>query len=205
LLKRALLLAMLARFDEAWPLAVSSSERLAEFGGLRGRVWLADISAVAGDYDAAARYGEQAVDVFREQRHLAFQASYGGRLGRWLCMLGRFEEAEPLAQLGRTVAVQEADWLWRQVQARVHAHRGEHEAAERLAREAIAIVEQTDILNMQGDAYCDLAEVLAAAERSEESAWALGQALERYEHKKNLAMVAQTKPKLEQLRKAAPT
>jgi tetratricopeptide (TPR) repeat protein len=205
MLKRAFLVAMLGRFDEAWALAGPANQRLEEFGVERGGVWLADISAVGGDYDAAARYGRRSVDAFREQGHLAFQASYGAKLGRWLCILGRFDEAEPLAQLGRSVGSQEGEWIWRQVQARVHAHRGEHAAAEHLAREAIAFVDRTDALGFQGDAYWDLAEVLAAAERAEESAWALEQALERYERKKNLAMVAQMKPKLEQLRKAAPT
>ena len=52
----------------------------------------------------------------------------------------------------------------------------------------------------QGDALCDLAEVLATAGRSDEAVDALEQALERYERKKNLAMVAQVKPKLEELR-----
>jgi tetratricopeptide (TPR) repeat protein len=86
------------------------------------------------------------------------------------------------------------------VQALVHAHRGEHAAAEALAREAVAIIERTDGLNYQGDALCDLAEVLAAAGRTDEAAAALEQALERYGRKKNLAMVAQVTPKLEKLR-----
>jgi tetratricopeptide (TPR) repeat protein len=103
-----------------------------------------------------------------------------------------------------SIVSQEADWLWRQVQARVHAHRGEHGEAERLAREAVAIAERTDSLNNQGDALCDLAEVLAAAGRGDEAAGALEQALERYERKKNLAMVTQVRPKLKELRKAAP-
>ena len=41
---------------------------------------------------------------------------------------------------------------WRQTQALVHAHRGEHAEGERLAREAVAIMEQTDGLNFQGSA-----------------------------------------------------
>ena len=94
--------------------------------------------------------------------------------------------------------------LWRQVQARVHAHRGERAEAERLAREAEAIGERTDNLNRQGDALCDLAEVLAAAGRRDEAAHALEQALDRYERKKNLAIVAQVRPKLEALREEAP-
>ena len=93
--------------------------------------------------------------------------------------------------------------LWRQVQALVHAHRGEHAQAEPLAREAVAISEPTDALNFQGDALCDLAEVLAAAGRVEEAGVALAQALERYERKKNLAMVAQVQPRLEALRAGA--
>ena len=65
---------------------------------------------------------------------------------------------------------------------------------------SVAIRDRTDALNFQGDALCDLAEVLAAAGRTDEAADALEQALERYERKKNLAMVAQVKPKLEALR-----
>ena len=80
--------------------------------------------------------------------------------------------------------------LWRQVQARVQAHRGEHAHAERLAREAVVIGERTDALNSQGDALCDLAEVLAAAGRDDEAAAALEQAVERYTRKKNVAMVS---------------
>jgi len=94
--------------------------------------------------------------------------------------------------------------LWRQVQARVHAHRGEHAEAERLAREAIEIAELTDALNHHGDALCDLAEVLAAAGRTDEAAETLERALECYKRKNNLAMLAQVRPQLEALRGAAP-
>jgi hypothetical protein len=44
--------------------------------------------------------------------------------------------------------------------------------------------------------------VLSAAHRTDEAAEALEQALERYERKKNLAMVAQVCPRLEELRAA---
>ena len=108
-------------------------------------------------------------------------------LGRVLCELGRFDEAEPLAQLGREEGDEEdpqVQALWRQVQARVLAYRGEFESAEALAREAIAIVEQTDGLNMAGDAHRDLADVLTAAGRTDEGAEALEQAIDRYERKR---------------------
>ncbi len=67
----------------------------------------------------------------------------------------------------------------------------------------MAIVERTDNLNNQGDALFDLAEVLAAG-RSEEAAAALEQALERYQRKKNLAMVAQVRVRLAELQAPAP-
>ena len=47
--------------------------------------------------------------------------------------------------------------------------------------------------------------MLAAAGRIDEAAEALDQALERYERKKNLAMVAQVRPKLDALRQKMPT
>ena len=85
--------------------------------------------------------------------------------------------------------------------ALVYAHRGEHAEAEPLAREAVEIAERHRRAELaRRMRYCDLAEVLAAAGRTDEAADALEQALERYERKKNLAMVAQVKPKLEALR-----
>ena len=90
------------------------------------------------------------------------------------------------------------------MQARVHAHREEHADAQRLAREAIEIVERTDQLTYQGDALCDLAEVLAAEGRTNEAAATFEQSLDRYERKKNLAMVAQVRHRLAELRAGAP-
>jgi len=129
------------------------------------------------------------------------------QLGRSLYALGRYDEAEPFARLGRELGGEQdivTQMLWRQVQALVDAHRGEHAEAERLAREAVAIAERTDGLNFQGDALCDLAKVLAAAGRADEAGEALEQALDRYERKKNLAMVSQVHQQLDALHKAAP-
>ena len=66
------------------------------------------------------------------------------------------------------------------------ARRAEHAEAERLARDAVALSDETDQLDTQGDAYADLAEVLVLADRPEETAEALEQALARYERKEDL-------------------
>lgn len=49
-------------------------------------------------------------------------------------MLGRYDEAEPLAQLGREPGDEQdavTQMIWRQAQALVCSHRGQYEEAER--------------------------------------------------------------------------
>jgi class 3 adenylate cyclase/tetratricopeptide (TPR) repeat protein len=211
LLARAWLLAMLGRFEEAWEIAREASDRWREFGGDAAHEaadWvLAEIAKLAGDHQSAADHLRLVCDRHEARGERSHLSTYAPRLGRWLCALGRHDEAERLAQLGRELGSEHdvvTQALWRQVQALIHSDRGQHTQAEQLAREAVSITEHTDILDLQGDALCDLAEVLAAAGRSDEAAAALERALERYERKKNRATIAQVKPKLEELRKAAP-
>ena len=200
LIGRAHLLAMLNRFDQAWELAISISERLRELSERADiELHLGGIAAIAGEHELAVPYLRRACDALERLGQRAHLASYAPEFGRSLCELGLYEDAEPLAQLGRELAEKQdmtAQAKWREVQARVHAHRGEHTEAERLAREAVSIIEQTDALNMQGDAYSDLAEVHSQAGKSREAHAALEQALDRYKRKKNLARVAQIRPRL---------
>src|SRR5262249_13629444 len=50
---------------------------------------------------------------------------------------------------------------WRQARAKVLALQGAHAEAERYALEAVAVAEQTDMLDWHGRALVDLAQVLA--------------------------------------------
>ena len=59
--------------------------------------------------------------------------------------------------------------VWRGVRAKVLAHRGDFEAAEKLAREAVEYAEASDFLHSHANALTDLAEVLALAGRPDES------------------------------------
>ncbi|HZE03593.1 MAG TPA: tetratricopeptide repeat protein, partial [Solirubrobacteraceae bacterium] len=209
LLGRARVLAMLGRFEEARQITAEVSGQSRAFSDFPDlQLAGSEIAARAGDHETAALHLRRFCDSIEE--HAGSSApgllAYLPRLGRELCALGRYDEAEQLARRVRELAPHRdvnIEVLWRQVQALVHAHRGEHAEAEQLAREAVEIGERTDALNTQGDAYCDLAEVLEAAGRPAEAAAALDYALDRYRRKENLAMVAQVEQRLERLRATA--
>jgi class 3 adenylate cyclase len=204
LLRRAELLAQVGRFDEAWSLAREEGQRLLEMSGdATGYHALAEIAALEGDHEAAAEHLRRFCDYLEEHHLRAVLSTHIAELGRELCALGRYEEAEPLARLGRDLG--DADDVvtqvsWRLPQALVLARRGDHAEAERLAREAVALAEQTDMLNLWGEALTDLSEVLAVAGRSDEAALALEEALACYGRKRNLAMLAQLRPRLDAMR-----
>ncbi|HET9674772.1 MAG TPA: AAA family ATPase [Gaiellaceae bacterium] len=196
LLFRSHLLAMLGRFEEAWAIANVASERLRELsGGVdAGEYTLAEIATLEGDDESAARHLRGFCDFLAEAGQRGLLSTFAPMLGRSLCALGRYDEAEPQAQLGRELGEEHdvaTQALWRQVQARVDSHRGLRAEAEALAREAVELIDQTDALNFQGAALSDLAEVLLDAGRVDEARATLGEALERYERKRNLAAAAE--------------
>ena len=81
---------------------------------------------------------------------------------------------------------------WRRVRARVLARRAEIQAAEALAREAVAIAEATDFINDRADALIDLSHVLEASRRCDEAVAAASGALHLYELKGNVVAAAAT-------------
>jgi tetratricopeptide (TPR) repeat protein len=208
LMVRAWLLAMLCRFEEASPIAEEARDRACELRGENWMDWIpAEIAALQGDHETAVDFLLPFCDLLEERDQRFYLSSIAPMLGRELCALGHHDEAERYARLGRELDVPQnvlGQATWRQVQALVHASRGAHAEADAFAHEALRLIDRTDGLNYQGDARCDLAEVLAAAGRTDEAVEALEQGLERYERKKNLAMVTQARRKLEALRKETP-
>ena len=196
---------MLGRFDEAWAVALPTAERLRELNGDDSADFaLGEIAICAGDQEAAVHWFRRSCAAWEQRDQRALLSTYAPKLGRSLCELGRYDEAEPLADLGRELG-DERDYVtqmyWRQVKALVLAHRGEHREAELLARESVAgrrrqrtgsATRATPTTTWRGSC--------AEAGRSDEAAEALEHSLDRYERKRNLAMVAQVKPKLEELR-----
>ena len=208
---RAGALAMLGRFDEARAILAQTRAELAERGGgirLATTAYMAsEVELLAGDPAAAAELGAEGCRLLEELGEQSILSTAAGKLAQALYALDRLDEADAWA--GRAAELGASDdaftqMLWRQVRAKVLARRGEHAEAERLAREAVAVGEETDMLDAQGDTHADLAEVLLLAGKPDEAAAALEQALERYERKGNLVSTQRARARLADLEHAAP-
>jgi class 3 adenylate cyclase/tetratricopeptide (TPR) repeat protein len=203
---RAGALAMLGRFDEARAVLAGLQAELAERGGkmldLMSAYATRHVAVSAGDPAAAAAAGEEHYRLLEELRLPAYLPSLAGQVAQAYCELGRLEDAAAWASRAADLATSHdahAQMGWRQVRAKVLAHGGEHAEAESLAREAVAVGEGTDFLDAQGDAYVDLAEVLALGDRPGDAAKALAEALARYERKENLVMAERVRARLAKL------
>jgi class 3 adenylate cyclase/tetratricopeptide (TPR) repeat protein len=206
---RAGSLAMLGRFDEAR--AILSEDR-ADQEERGGGILLANLTAFesvwvelwAGDAAAAAKFAAEGWRLHLELGKSSRLPGAAASRARALYALDQLDEAEAWAVRAAELASERSTkTLWRQVRAKVHARRGEHADAERLAREAVAICDETELLDKQGDAYADLAEVLLLAGKPDEAAAALEQALERYERKGNLVSAQHAQTRLTELQDAA--
>ena len=155
LLCRAELLTMLARFDEADQIAREAGERFRDLtGDDSADDALASIAETAGRHEDAAVHLRRFCDQLEARGLRGVLSTYAPALGHSFCSLGRYDEAEPLARLGRELGTEDdtiTQALWRRVQALVDAHRGRFSEAEQLAREAVVLSETTDALNWQGD------------------------------------------------------
>ena len=209
--RRAAALAMLGRVEEARALLAQLLAEWAErgggmaVGGNQGDAFVA-VELLAGDPAAAVRYGEEGCRLLAQVGDQAFLSTAAGYLAQAHYALGQLHEAGRWANRAAELGASDdalTQMLWRQVKAKVLARRGEHSEANRLAREAVAIGAQTEMLNTHADAYADLGEVLALAERPQKAAVALEKALRRYEQKENLVMAGRIREKLTALRGAA--
>ncbi len=106
---------------------------------------------------------------------------------------GRPDEAEQISRTAEGIAAVddvEAQALWRSVRAKVLAGRDRVEEAERLAREAVRLIQTTDAPGMQADALVDLATVLRRSGRTDETRVVALEARRLYQEKGNAVAAA---------------
>ncbi len=198
---------MQGRFEEGRELAARANSILEELGRpielYTLAFWSAPLELLAGDPVAAEREAAWACDGLEACGEKGFLSTMATLLAEALYAQGRLDEAEAAVQRSREVATSDdfnAQAAWRASQAKILARRGELEEAERLAREAIEIIDRSDELSHQGDFRVGLAEVLQVAGRTDESIPVLEEALGRYEQKENRVSADATRALLVELR-----
>jgi tetratricopeptide (TPR) repeat protein len=203
--------AMQGAFDEARA-SMADAIAIAESLGLSFPVAAANqlwgrIEWWAGDLAAAERHHRIEYDIELELGDEGHASTSAGNLARVLCLLGRYDEAEPLAAAARRTAAHDdlaSQTIGLGAQGLLASARGEHEDAERLARRAVEMFDEVgaEMPMSLGDAWLDLAAVRRAAGSSTAAAEAARRALEQYEIKGIRSMIERTRTLLAELRAA---
>ena len=202
-LVRAILLAMSDQIDDALILVRAAAAHARELG-LAAHPWMAEIESLSGHHEAAAEQLGLWLDWYRKRGLSGSTAELLVWQGRELALAGRYEEAKQRVAQAREHPDNSplTQALRRQVDALAHSARGDHAEGEQLAREAVRFACETDSLLWQGQALCDLAEVLEAADRRDEAIAAWEDALERYERKGVVPLVRRVRERLAALEPA---
>jgi tetratricopeptide (TPR) repeat protein len=159
------------------------------------------VELLAGDPVAAERELRRDFVVLEEMGERYFLSTAAGELARAVYAQGRYAEAEELTQLAEELSADDdltSQALWRSVRAKALARRGVDEDAQKLAREALELLEGTDALILQADALEDMAHVLELV-GGDGARTCLGEALERLERKNDLVSVERVRASLEAL------
>jgi class 3 adenylate cyclase/tetratricopeptide (TPR) repeat protein len=204
LLSLAGLQGMQGRFDEARQNYRRGNAIENELGyklrAAGGAMMRASIELYAGDLDAAEKELRWAFETLDAMGEKGFLSTVAAMLARLNYARERYEEAERLAGISKEATAADdliSQVLWRAALAKVLARRGDVGEAERLAREAVDLMAETDELDRQGDTLLDLAEVLRMGGKDEDAAPVVAEALRLYEQKENLPSAERARALLE--------
>jgi class 3 adenylate cyclase/tetratricopeptide (TPR) repeat protein len=211
LTQQGILEAMRGNFEKARSLAHSADGAAEEFGHT---LWLAaggmavwEIEMLADDPAAAEAAARRSCDLLEDLGESGHRSNASGQLATSLYALGRFDEASKWASAAEALSTSDdvtSQVLWRQVRAQLLARGGERAEAERIAAEAVALVEGTDMLNWRGLALAALAESHVLAGRVDDARDPLAQALELYGRKGNRVAAAKARARLDELAARSP-
>lgn len=143
------------------------------------------------------RPGYEALGKIGEKSHFS---SFAHGLSSAVYMLGRYAEAEQLTRECEEAARPNdvhSQVHWRAARAKVLARRGEHEAAQRLCREAVEYASSSDFHVAHAEALMDLAEVMSLGDDRAAAQAAVGQAIDYFELKGNVFAAERARSKLE--------
>ncbi len=206
------LLAQLGRFEEARALAADGEAWFEQIGSRadlashRGQT-MSEIELLAGNPDRAAELATRAHQSMTAAGDRGFSSTVATRAARAYLDLGQDVEAVRWAEIALRDSTPDdyaSQGPGRSVLARVRARAGDHGEAERLAREAVAIMDATDALSEVAETHADLGGVLLAAGKRDEAGQEFQYALEMYERKGHLVGVSRMEARLAELSGTAP-
>jgi tetratricopeptide (TPR) repeat protein len=196
-------LAMQGRFVEARAILEESIKSVEDLGlklyASTAGFFTAPLELLAGRPEAAERELRTSCEALEAIGEKGWYSSLAALLAESLYVQGKYDEAQEwVAKAERAAGGHDlgAQSDTRAIRGKLLARRGSFAEAESLAMEAVKIANRTGELNHEGDSYFDLAEVLALAGRSEESADALRRAIELWERKGNLVSTSKAKARL---------
>jgi tetratricopeptide (TPR) repeat protein len=149
------------------------------------------IAMLAGDPVTAEMHLRSGYESLSRMGEKGFLSITAALLARALVAQGekRYAEASQLIEISREAAEGEelsAQILGQGLSARILSARGRHAEAVALAASAVALAEQTDLVNQHADALLDLAHVMVTSGRVTEAQAAASEALDIYQRKGNL-------------------
>ena len=164
------------------------------------------VEMLAGDLAAAEaelRRDFDALDRMGETNYISTTAAF---LAEVLYRQGDLEGAEEHTRISEELAAHDdvsSQFRWRTVRGKILASRGDVAEGEKLAREAVAMIQASDDLNSQGEALIDLAEVLRLGGRTPEATDAAREALALFEAKGNTVSAALARATVQELESAS--
>jgi class 3 adenylate cyclase/tetratricopeptide (TPR) repeat protein len=185
--------AMRGNFDTARRLIAEQAAVQDSYGNTfwatfaRGNLGIVEM--LAGRPKAAEEHLRRSYEALEEAGETGFRSTTAARLADALYSSGRTVEAKQYTWISEQTAAPDdyfSQILWRSVRAQVIASQGDQEYGEHLAREAVALAEKTDDINLHADALMALAHVLRLADRPSDALPVLEEALRLYERKGNL-------------------
>jgi predicted ATPase len=192
--------AMRGRFDRARDLYGRSRSTLEELG-VRQLEALTSLDSgwvemIAGDPVAAERELRSDFDKLQamgERNYISTTAAY---LAEAIYRQARYDEAAAMTQFSEEVAAHDdvsTQFMWRAVRGKVLARRGQFDEGERLAREGLRLIKESDDLDSQGKALMSLAEVLALAGREDAAEGVAAEAIQVWERKGDIVSAGQAR------------
>jgi predicted ATPase/class 3 adenylate cyclase len=190
--ERAALEAMRGDFDLARTLIAQGRQTIVDLGLSLIAATTAQeafyIEILAGDTGEALRIMHESYAELEPMGERSYLSTAAALLAHALCARGELVEAERFSRRSEETSARDdafSQVLWRSARAKIHAHGGDLTGAEELGRHAVALAEETDLLNIRGDTLADYAEVLALDGRYIEAAAAFERAADLFERKGN--------------------